>query len=115
MQVSVIPIYVGTIRPSACGGCARISEISEKRGLHEERRRPPPKLHGAGTAAVSFRVGACDAALARRPLAEIAADNFFPIIGIRAMVNRERVRQSAAGPLIAAETTQKFGENAIPA
>ena len=31
------------------------------------------------------------------------------------MVNHGRVRQGAAGPLIAAETTQKIGENAIPA
>jgi hypothetical protein len=31
------------------------------------------------------------------------------------MVNRERVRQGSAGPRIAAETTQKFGENAVPA
>ena len=30
------------------------------------------------------------------------------------MLNRERVRQGAAGPLVAAETTQKFGETAIP-
>jgi hypothetical protein len=65
-------------------------------------------LHGAGSAAVGFRVGACDAALALRPLREIAADNFFPIIGIRAMVNRERVRRRIAGPLVAAETTQKL-------
>jgi hypothetical protein len=65
-------------------------------------------LHGAGVAAVGFRVGACDAALAPRPLREIAADNFFPIIGIRAMLNRERVRQHIAGSLVAAETTEKL-------
>jgi hypothetical protein len=35
-------------------------------------------------------------------------DIFFPIIGIRAMVNRERVRRRIAGPLVAAETTQKM-------
>jgi hypothetical protein len=64
-------------------------------------------LHGAGVAAVGFRVGASDAALAPRPLPEIAADNFFPIIRIRAMLNRERLRQRIAKPLVAAETTKK--------
>jgi hypothetical protein len=64
-------------------------------------------LHGAGVAAVGFRVGACDAAFAPRPLPENAADNFFPVIRIRAMLNRERVRQGVAGPPIAVETTQK--------
>ena len=42
-----------------------------------------------------------------RALAEIAADNFFPIIRISAMLNREGVRQGVAGPPIAVETTQK--------
>ncbi len=37
----------------------------------------PSKPHGAGVAAVGLRVGACDAALAPRPLRKIAADNFF--------------------------------------
>jgi hypothetical protein len=46
---------------------------------------------------------------------KIVADNFFPKTGIRAMVNRERVRRRIAGPLVAAETTQKIGEDAIPA
>jgi len=35
-------------------------------------------------------------------------DNFFPIIGIRAMVNHGRVRRGIAGPLVAAETRQKL-------
>jgi hypothetical protein len=65
-------------------------------------------LHGAGVAAVGFRAGACDAVLSPRPVAEIAADIFFPIIGIRAMLNRERARQGAAGPPIAAEAAQKL-------
>jgi hypothetical protein len=65
-------------------------------------------LHGAGSAAVGFRVGACDAARAPTPLREIAADIFFPIIGIRAKLNRKRVRQGIAEPLVAAETTQKL-------
>jgi hypothetical protein len=30
------------------------------------------------------------------------------------MVNRERLRQGGTGPPAAAETTQKFGEDAIP-
>jgi hypothetical protein len=30
------------------------------------------------------------------------------------MLNREHVRQGVAAPLVAAETTQRFGENAIP-
>ena len=72
------------------------------------RRRSLPKLHGAGVAAVGFRFGACDAALAPRPLRKIVADNFFPIIGIRAMLNRGRVRRRIAGPLVAAETTQNW-------
>jgi hypothetical protein len=75
-------------------------------------RRPTAPTHCV--AAVGFRAGACDAALAPRPLRKIVADKFFPIIGIRAMLNRERVRQGIVGPLVAAETTQKFGENAIP-
>jgi hypothetical protein len=58
----------------------------------------PSKQHGAGVAAVGFRVGACDAAFAPRPLRKIVADNFFPMIGIRAMVNRQRARQAIAGP-----------------
>ncbi|MGD0186343.1 MAG: hypothetical protein ABSC25_13995 [Roseiarcus sp.] len=31
------------------------------------------------------------------------------------MLNRERVRRRIAGSLVAAETTKKIGENAIPA
>jgi hypothetical protein len=31
------------------------------------------------------------------------------------MLNRERVRQRTAGPLVAAETTKEIGEKAIPA
>ncbi len=42
------------------------------------------------------------------PFRKIAGDNFFPIIRIRAMVNRERFRQRIAGSLAAAETTQKL-------
>ncbi len=87
---------------------------SERTASTRERRRSPPKSRGAGVAAVGFRVGACDAALGPRPPREIAADIFFPTIGVRAKLNRERVRQGAAGPLVAAETTQKIGENAIP-
>ena len=73
-----------------------------------DRRRPASLRHaprrrscaGAGSAAVGFRIGACGAALALRPLREIAVDNFFPKIEIRAMVNRQRVRQPIAGRLV---------------
>jgi hypothetical protein len=65
-------------------------------------------LSGAGVAAVGFRVGACDAALVPGPLREIAADNFFPVIGIRVTLNCGRVRRRIAGPLVAAEATQKL-------
>jgi hypothetical protein len=65
-------------------------------------------LSGAAVAAVGFRVGACDAALVPGPLRKIAADNVFPVIGIRAMLNRGRVRRRIAGSLVAAETTQEL-------
>ena len=65
-------------------------------------------MHGAAVAPVGFRVDAFAAALAARPLQEIAADRFFPIIGLRAKLNRERVRRGIAGPLVAAETTQNW-------
>ncbi|MGD0185269.1 MAG: hypothetical protein ABSC25_08460 [Roseiarcus sp.] len=71
-------------------------------------------MHGAGVAAVGFRVGACDAALAPRPLPEIAADNFFPIIRIRAMLNRERLRRRRRAARRGRDDA-KNGENAIPA
>jgi len=71
-------------------------------------------LSGAGVAAVGFRVGACDAALAPRPLPEIAADNFFPIIRIRAMLNRERLRRRRRAARRGRDDA-KNGENAIPA
>jgi hypothetical protein len=83
---------------------------SERNASTRERRRSPPKSHGAGVAAVGFRVGACGAALGPRPPREIAADISFPMIEIHAKLNPERVRQGAAGPLVAAETTQKYGE-----
>jgi len=63
---------------------------------------------GAGVAAVGFRVGGCAAALAPRPLPENCRDNFFPINGIRAIVNGAGIRQRIAGPLVAAEATQKL-------
>ncbi len=68
----------------------------------------PAELAPVLAAPVGFRVGARDAALAARSFLEIAADNFFSIIGVRAMLNRERVRRPIAGPLVAAETTQKL-------
>ena len=53
-----------------------------ERGRPAPRRRSLPKLRRAAVAAVGFRVGACAAALASRPLRKIAADNFFPIIAL---------------------------------
>ncbi|MGO4870534.1 MAG: hypothetical protein ACLPGW_07975, partial [Roseiarcus sp.] len=46
--------------------------------------------------------------------AKIAADIFFPMIRVRAMLNPARARQGVAGPLIVAEAAQKNGDNAIP-
>jgi hypothetical protein len=39
---------------------------------------------------------------------KFAADNFFPIIRICAIVNRKPVRRRIAGPLIMAEMTKKW-------
>jgi hypothetical protein len=44
---------------------------------HNKLSRSLPKLRGAGVAAVGIRVGACDAALAPRPIREIAATIAF--------------------------------------
>jgi hypothetical protein len=46
-------------------------------GRPAPRRRSLPKLHGAGSAAVGFRDGACAAALAPTPLQKIAATISF--------------------------------------
>ncbi len=68
-----------------CGDTMRIAEFRGPRSTPDfpDRSRPAPR--------------------SRR---EIAADNFFPIAGLRAMLNRGRARQRIAGPLVAAETRQ---------
>jgi len=68
-------------------------KASEKRSFHE--------VDGA-----LCRAGASEAAPAPRPPREIAADNVFAIIAVRAILNRGRVRRHFAGPPVAAEATQ---------